>query len=72
MQEGDAKEEEEQEDTLPILEVSIRLQPQREEKEEDVGSENWEEFPSFRTLWRGRDTWGGTLATRSHTWGKVW
>ena len=40
MQEGNAEEEEEQEDTLPILEVSFRPRPQREEKEEDVGSEN--------------------------------
>ena len=43
MQEGDAEEQEEQEDTLPTLEVSIRPQPQREEKEEDVGSQKGEE-----------------------------
>ena len=40
MQEGDAEEEDEQEDTSPTLEVSIRLQPQ---KEEDVCSQKGEE-----------------------------
>ena len=43
MQEGDGEEEEEEEDSLPTLEVSIRPQPQEEEKAEDVGSQTGEE-----------------------------
>ena len=43
MQKGDTQEEDEQEDTLPTLEVSIRPQPQEKEKEEDVCSQKGEE-----------------------------
>ena len=45
MQEGDAEEEDEQEDALPTLEVSIRPQPREEEnqKEEDACSQKREE-----------------------------
>jgi hypothetical protein len=66
MQEGNAEEEEEEEDTLPTLEVSIRRQPQGEEKAEDVGSQKGEEtshhpghsddaaMPAVEPLPRGR------------------
>ena len=49
MQAGD-DEEEEQEDSLPKLEVIVRAQVPEEQKEEDVCSEGRGNIPPFRTL----------------------